>query len=71
MRVGRRQHHVVRPEPGDALPKRGFVLQGRHSISIEVLEPISSSEVEKTEPEEMLKHVRDRIAQSLKIDAAD
>jgi len=56
---------------GDALPKRGFVLQGRHPISIEVLEPISASEVEKTEPEEMLERVRDRIAQSLAVDAAD
>ena len=56
---------------GDALPKRGFVLQGRHPISIEVLEPISASEVEKTEPEEMLERVRDRIAQSLTVDATD
>lgn len=50
---------------GDALPKRGFVLQGRHPISIEVLDPIPASEVEKHEPEDMMHIVRDLIADAL------
>ena len=50
---------------GDALPKQGFVLQGRHPISIEVLDPIPSEEVEKLEPEEMMARVRDTIAERL------
>lgn len=50
---------------GDALPKQGFVLQGRHPISIEVLDPIPSEEVGKLEPEEMMARVRDTIAERL------
>ena len=51
---------------GDALPKRGFVLQGRHPISIEVLDPVSPSEIEKHEPEEMMDLVREQIAEALR-----
>jgi 1-acyl-sn-glycerol-3-phosphate acyltransferase len=51
---------------GDALPKRGFVLQGRHPISIEVLDPIPPSEIEKLEPEEMMERVREQIAAALR-----
>jgi 1-acyl-sn-glycerol-3-phosphate acyltransferase len=50
---------------GEALPKRGFVLQGRHPISIEILEPIPVSEVVAVDPEEMTKRVQDRIAAHL------
>ena len=51
---------------GDALPKSGFVLQGRHPISIEVLDPIPAEEVEKLEAEEMMARVREIIAERLK-----
>ncbi len=50
---------------GDALPKRGFVLQGRHPISIEVLDPVPSDEVTKLEPEQMMERVRNEIDASL------
>jgi hypothetical protein len=50
---------------GDALPKRGFVLQGRHPISIEILDPIPSSEVDRLEPDEMMERVRETIAEAL------
>jgi 1-acyl-sn-glycerol-3-phosphate acyltransferase len=56
---------IVLRGTGDALPKRGFVLQGRHPISIEVLEPISTSEVEALEPEEMMTRVRQTISDTL------
>ncbi len=55
---------------GDALPKRGFVLQGRHAISIEILDAVEPADVEKTEPEEMMARVRDQIAQALGESAA-
>ncbi|MCP4906817.1 MAG: 1-acyl-sn-glycerol-3-phosphate acyltransferase [bacterium] len=53
---------------GEALPKRGFVLQGRHPISIEILEPIPSGEVDELEPEEMMDRVRATIAEALSSD---
>lgn len=56
---------IVLRGTGDALPKRGFVLQGRHPISIEVLDPIPPEEVEKLEAEEMMLRVRDTIAEAL------
>lgn len=43
----------------EALPKRGFVLQGRHPISIEVLEPIPASEFADRDPEETMRRVRE------------
>jgi len=42
----------------EALPKRGFVLQGRHPITIEILDPIPASEIADHEPEEMMVRVR-------------
>jgi 1-acyl-sn-glycerol-3-phosphate acyltransferase len=56
---------------GDALPKRGFVLQGHHPISIEVLDPVPPSEVAKLEPEEMMERVRNVIAARLEAPAHD
>ena len=50
---------------GDALPKQGFVLQGRHPISIEVLDPIPASDVADTESEEMLSRVRELFVEAL------
>ena len=50
----------------EALPKRGFILQGRHAISIEVLDPIPADEVAKHSPEEMTQHVREILVEALK-----
>ncbi len=56
---------IVLRGTGDALPKRGFVLQGRHPISIEILDPIPPSDVEKLEADDMMNHVRGIIAEAL------
>lgn len=50
----------------DALPKRGFVLQGRHAISIEVLDPIPPESFGQATGEELTQRVRDLIAGGLK-----
>lgn len=49
----------------DALPKRGFVLQGMHAIDITVLEPIPYETFANLTVEELTEHVRDRIAGAL------
>jgi len=53
---------------GEALPKRGFILQGRHDISIEVLPVIPAAEVAACTAEEMLERVRAIVADALKND---
>ena len=50
----------------EALPKRGFVLQGRHAISIEILDPIPSEEIVGREPEETMQRVRGLFLEHLK-----
>jgi 1-acyl-sn-glycerol-3-phosphate acyltransferase len=49
----------------EALPKRGFILQGRHPISIEVLDPIPAAEVVATDAYEMMGRVRKIIEEGL------
>ncbi len=49
----------------DALPKRGFVLQGRHRISLTVLPPVPVDVVESMTTEELNEHVRAIIADEL------
>jgi 1-acyl-sn-glycerol-3-phosphate acyltransferase len=49
----------------NALPKRGFVLQGRHPISITVLDPIPASDFENKSAEDLTAHVRGVIAAHL------
>jgi 1-acyl-sn-glycerol-3-phosphate acyltransferase len=49
----------------DALPKRGFVLQGRHPISIRVLEPIFPESFVGASAEQLGEQVRERIAKEL------
>ena len=51
-----------------ALPKRGFILQGRHPISIEILDPVPAEEVAAASPEEMMERVRTIIASALERD---
>jgi 1-acyl-sn-glycerol-3-phosphate acyltransferase len=53
----------------EALPKRGFILQGRHAISIEILDPIPVEEVEAVSAEEMTNRVRTILVEMLKEDA--
>jgi 1-acyl-sn-glycerol-3-phosphate acyltransferase len=50
----------------EALPKRGFILQGRHAISIEVLDVIPAEEVASCDSQEMLERVRTIIGDALK-----
>jgi 1-acyl-sn-glycerol-3-phosphate acyltransferase len=50
----------------EALPKRGFILQGRHAISIEVLDVIPAEEVAACDSDEMLERVRTIIGDALK-----
>ena len=49
----------------DALPKRGFVLQGRHPIRIRVLDPIPPERAAGMSAEELGSHVRELIAHEL------
>jgi 1-acyl-sn-glycerol-3-phosphate acyltransferase len=48
-----------------ALPKRGFVLRGRHPIRVTVLEEIPYASFENLTPEELAERVRARIAVQL------
>jgi 1-acyl-sn-glycerol-3-phosphate acyltransferase len=50
---------------GDALPKRGFVLQGRHRIRVHVLDPLPVSEFAARPPEAVANEVRSIIASAL------
>ena len=52
-----------------ALPNRGFVLQGRHAISIEILDAIPVDEVVARSVDEMTEHVRTILIDALKSDA--
>jgi 1-acyl-sn-glycerol-3-phosphate acyltransferase len=47
----------------DALPKRGFVLQGRHPIEVNVLEPLPYASFAECSVEELTQRVRERIAE--------
>jgi len=47
---------------GDALPKRGLVLRGRHPISITILDPIPPARFERLSVEELTDQVRSLLA---------
>jgi 1-acyl-sn-glycerol-3-phosphate acyltransferase len=49
----------------EALPKRGFVLQGRHPIHITVLDPIPPESFEQLSAQELAQHVRTLMAEAL------
>ncbi|MEE8216695.1 MAG: lysophospholipid acyltransferase family protein [Acidiferrobacterales bacterium] len=49
----------------EALPKRGFVLQGRHPIHITVLDPIPPESFEQLSAQELAQHVRTLMAAAL------
>ena len=50
----------------DALPKRGFVLQGRHRIQVTILDEIPAHEFVDVSPEQLTERVRTRIAEFVK-----
>ena len=50
---------------GDALPKRGFVLQGRHPIRITILDPIPPDSFTGLSAEELSERVRALMAKEL------
>jgi 1-acyl-sn-glycerol-3-phosphate acyltransferase len=56
---------VVIQGTSHALPKRGFILRGRHPISISVLERLSVEQIGGMEAEELTAHVRSLIAAQL------
>ena len=49
----------------DALPKRGFILQGRHEIRISVLDPLPFDAFAAQSVEALTERVRERIAERL------
>jgi len=57
---------IVLEGTGNALPKRGFVLQGRHEIRIRVLDEISHETFASLELETLVESVRSRFAQELR-----
>ena len=56
---------IVLRGTADALPKRGFVLQGRHEIRVRVLDAILPSEFAGMSVEALTAHVRSVIAREL------
>ncbi len=53
---------IVLEGTANALPKRGFVLQGRHPIRVTVLDPIPPERFEGRSPKELTEQVRGVIA---------
>lgn len=49
----------------EALPKRGFLLRGRHDIHLTVLDPLHPEDFEGCEPRELAEHVREIIGEHL------
>jgi len=56
---------IVLHGTADALPKRGFVLQGRHRIRVRVLDEIAHQEFADRPVDAVVEHVRDRIVGEL------
>ena len=50
---------------GNALPKRGFVLHGKHSIRVAVLDPIPPEDFGPASAEQLMGRVRSRMAEAL------
>ena len=59
---------IVLEGTADALPKRGFVLQGRHPIRITVLNAIPLREFGDVSAEELTQRVHDLIGAFLEVD---
>ena len=56
---------IVLNGTSDALPKRGIVLQGRHHITVRVLEPIPVADFAHLSADELTERVRNQIAAEL------
>jgi len=56
---------IVLKGSGNALPKRGFVLQGRHEIEVVVLDPIMPETFEGKSAEDLTEEVRALISEHL------
>ncbi|MDP6243496.1 MAG: lysophospholipid acyltransferase family protein, partial [Myxococcota bacterium] len=65
LRVGCAVQPLVIQGTSNALPKRGFVLQGRHPIRITVLDPIPPETFGDLSAEDLMELVRERIAETL------
>lgn len=52
----------------EALPKQGFILQGRHPISVEVLDPISPEDYGSEDSEALMARVREIFVRELEPD---
>ncbi len=59
---------IVLEGTADALPKRGFVLQGRHPIRLSVLDPIPYEEFSQLSVEALTQRLQDLIASRLEDD---
>lgn len=55
---------IVIAGTSNALPKRGFVLQGRHPITVRILDPIPPERFEGMSPEDLTEQVRGLIAEA-------
>ncbi|HSJ98033.1 MAG TPA: lysophospholipid acyltransferase family protein [Myxococcota bacterium] len=62
---------IVLAGTSNALPKRGFVLQGRHPIVVTVLDPIPPERFEGLSPKELTEQVRGVIAAAQAVARAD
>jgi len=56
---------IVLQGTAEALPKRGFVLRGRHPIRVRVLDPIPYERIADLDPATLTERVRARIAEAL------
>ena len=70
-RTGRPVLPVAVSGTADALPRRGFVLRGRHRITVEVLEPVPPSSWEGLSARGLAERTRDVLAASLRSRAAE
>ena len=59
---------IVIAGSAEALPKRGFVLQGRHPIHVTILDPVLPDDVEHLTIEQFTEHVRSMIADRSSLD---
>jgi 1-acyl-sn-glycerol-3-phosphate acyltransferase len=62
---------IVIQGTSQALPKQGFILQGRHPITVKILDPIPAEAFEGEEPEDLMARVREIFIDELKEPTAD
>jgi 1-acyl-sn-glycerol-3-phosphate acyltransferase len=62
---------IVLSGSGDALPKRGFVLQGRHRITVQVLDPVPVAQFADVTPLQLSDRVRAVIAEQQSVAGRD